>query len=199
MSEYPKKVRLRDQTEITLRPMNEKDGDRLHSFFTSLPGEDRLYLRDDVTDRTVIDRWVKNIDYDHILPIIALDADKVVGDATLHVRRHGWWRHLGEIRLVVARDFQKKGLGATLARELYLHAHERHLHKLVASAMDTQIGAVRALEKLGFVTEALLKNHVSDLDGVKHNLLILSSDVEELWRRFEDVILDLEVRALHAP
>ena len=42
-------------------------------------------------------------------------------------------------------------------------------------------------------------DHVTDLNGAKHNLLILTSDVQELWRRFEDVILDLEVRALHAP
>jgi RimJ/RimL family protein N-acetyltransferase len=195
MRDYPMSVRLRGGRTVTLRPLQADDAERLHRFFAALPEADRLFLRHEVTDRAVTDRWCKNIDYDHVLPILALAGGEVVGDATLHVEHYGWWRRLGEVRMVVAAAYQRAGLGTQLLREVYRHATGRGLRKLQAMVMDSQTGALRALEKLGFVTEALLRNHVTDLRGASHNLHIMTADVEEQWRRMEDMIMDAEVQA----
>ncbi len=194
LKKYPITVKLRNDKEIILRPMTKDDGDALYEFFKSLPENSRLFLREDVIKRGVIDKWCENINYDRILPILAFDGDRCVGDATLHVEEYGWWRHLGEVRLVVADTCQRVGLGAAMAKELYAAAQTRDIHKLKAEVLDSQTGAIRALEHLGFITEALLKNHVTDLKGKKHNLLIMTSDVDELWRRVEDMMIMGDVR-----
>ncbi|NIQ99909.1 MAG: hypothetical protein GTN78_06860, partial [Gemmatimonadales bacterium] len=92
---YPKKVRLRDGTEVQLRPMVAEDREGLLAFFQDLPEDDRMFLKEDVTKPETIDRWVRNLDYDRVLPILAMKDEKVVGDGTLHMDRYGWSRHVG--------------------------------------------------------------------------------------------------------
>lgn len=195
MGTYPKTVRLRDGSDVVLRPMTKDDGDLLFEFFSALPDEDRQFLRNDVSKRSTIDAWVNNIQPDQIWPIVALHEKKIVADGTLHVEQYGWWRHLGEIRMVVAKSMQRKGLGMAVARGLYQQAQKRHLHKLMVSVLQSQTGAVRAFERLGFITEALLRNHVTDHRGNKHDLRIMTSDLEDLWQKVEDMMQDAAVRA----
>ncbi len=58
-------------------------------------------------------------------------------------------KHVGTIRMVVAREFQKLGVGSVLANELFLHALKSGLEKIVAEMMETQQGAKKVFEKLG--------------------------------------------------
>ncbi|UCG39643.1 MAG: hypothetical protein JSV00_05335, partial [bacterium] len=90
LDEYPKTVNLRDGSRITLRPMIKEDEKILLEFFQGLSEGDRLYLRDDVADPAVVRGWVENIDYQRVLPILAIDEGKVVADATLHRNVHSW-------------------------------------------------------------------------------------------------------------
>ena len=187
MKSYPKKVRLKDGTQIVLRPMIKKDVGKLLEFFKGLPDEDRMFLKEDVTKRKVIEGWAKELDYKRILPILAETKGKIIGDATLHRPRHGWSRHVGEIRMVVAKKYQRNGLGTILAREMYHHAMESKLEKLTAQAMETQVGAIKAFEKLGFKKEAVLTDQVIDIKGRKQNLIIMTNYVEDLWSKMEEI------------
>ncbi|MFH0865076.1 MAG: GNAT family N-acetyltransferase [Bacteroidota bacterium] len=191
LSEYPKKKTLKDNTEIILRPMVREDKDELLHFFRSLSTDDRLFLKDDVTKEEVIKAWADNIDYSKVLPILAIaDNNKIVGDATLHRTNFGWSRHTGEIRMVITSSFQKKGLGTVLARELVDHAVNFGLDIITAQMAAKQISAINAFKKLGFVQEAILKNHVMDLRGEKSNLVIMSNDVSQLWKKMEEMLMD---------
>jgi len=105
-----------------------------------------------------------------------------VADATLHKNLGGWMKHVGTIRIVVAKDFHRMGMGSILANELFLHALKSGLEKVVAEVMDAQPGAKRVFEKLGFKLEATFRGHVRDQIGVRHDLLILTKDLEEFWR-----------------
>lgn len=125
MQRYPKQFKLKDKIVVTLRPMVRQDETKLLKFFRCLPDEDRLFLKEDVTKPEVIHRWVEELDYDRVLPILAEIGDEIVGDATLHTYQHGWLRHVGEIRCVVAREYQRKGIGVLLIRELLDHAQQR--------------------------------------------------------------------------
>jgi RimJ/RimL family protein N-acetyltransferase len=197
MKEYPKRVQLGDGSAITLRPMQASDKDSLVRFFRSLPEEDRLFLKDDVTQEEVINRWVRELNYDRVLPILAEAEGEIVGNATLHLQPSGWASHVGEIRLVVARSYQRRGLGTVLAREIFHHAVLRGLEKLTALMTEDQVGARKAFERLGFKPEAVLHNHVKDLKGNHHNLLIMTNDVAALWKKIGDLILDSEFRMDH--
>jgi RimJ/RimL family protein N-acetyltransferase len=118
LSAYPIQVALRGGAQVRLRPMEPKDGPGVLDFFRALPEEDRLFLRDDVTSDEWLDRFVRQIDYTSMVPLVAEHAGKGVGNAALYRAPHGWSAHVGEIRVAVARAFQGKGLGTLMAREL---------------------------------------------------------------------------------
>jgi hypothetical protein len=51
------------------------------------------------------------------------------------------------------------------------------VEKLTAQMTADQRGALAVFESMGFRGEALLRDHVKDRDGVKHDLVILGHDV----------------------
>ena len=118
--EYPKEVRIRDGNTVTLRLFEKGDTDALFAFFAKLPEGDRLYLKDNVTDRAIIDRWASELNYEKVFPVLAWKGSEVLANATLHKNSSGWMKHVGTIRMVTAPDYHRKGLGAILANELFL-------------------------------------------------------------------------------
>ncbi len=190
VGDYPQHVTLRNGTTVEVRPLEPTDGPALLAFFRGLPEEDRLFLRDDVTRQEVADRFVQNIDPASVFPIVAVADGAIVGEATLHRQSHGWKTHVAEIRVVVGRDLQRSGLGTALARLLVKEAVNAGLDKLVAEVVENQAGARRAFEKIGFRVEAVLKNHVKDIRGMKRDLVIMSNDVSHLWDRMEAMVSD---------
>src|SRR5689334_19280978 len=61
-AQYPRSVRLGDGSEVTLRLMTQADRDAVLRFARSLPADDLLFLRTDITDPAVVDEWVSNLD-----------------------------------------------------------------------------------------------------------------------------------------
>jgi len=183
--EYPKEVKMRDGSSVVLKPFGRKDKDALFLFFQKLPEADRLFLKDNVTDAAVVERWATELNYDKVFPILAWRGNEVVADATLHKNLGGWMKHVGTIRIVVASDYHRQGLGSILANELFLHALKCGLEKIVAEMMETQQGARKVFEKLGFKLEATFRGHVRDQIGVRHDLLVLTKDLEDFWANIQ--------------
>lgn len=82
---YPKNVQLRDGREVVLRPLAQDDFERFYSFFGTLPEEDRLFLAHDVSDPDFIRSWTDDLNFERVIPLVALDGDRIVGDGTLHI------------------------------------------------------------------------------------------------------------------
>ena len=173
VSGYPKTVRLQAGLAVTIRPMVKEDGDGLYAFFARVPREDRLFLRDDVSRRDVIDAWARELDYDKVLPLLAEVGGKIVGDATLHRRPGGWTSHVGKVRIVIDKDYRGKGLGTALLEELIAVAKEVGLELLVAEVMANQTAALATFRSLAFEKEAVLYNHVKDQAGKPHHLVVM--------------------------
>lgn len=193
-SNYPKQVLMKNGQKVTIRPMEKKDGDALLEFFSSLRPEDKQNLRDDVTNPKIIQKWVNKIDYDYVVPMLAFVGDRIVADASLHRNTTGWSQHVGQIRVSVHHDFQGIGLGYQMARELFVIAQSMHIDKVLAEMMDVQTGAVKVFERLGFKTEHTFKNHVRDLDGNLHDLIVMSADIIEIMDRMLQAIRNHEDR-----
>jgi ribosomal protein S18 acetylase RimI-like enzyme len=181
LKEYPKPIKLKDGTMVTARPLEKGDVDDLFGFFERVPKEDRLFLKEDVTDRSVIEEWTENLDYKRVLPIVAVESGTIVADATLHRRTSGWTSHVGKIRVVVDRAFREKGLASRLVQELINIAENAGLDKIVVEVMDTQDTAKKAFERLGFKEEAKLTNYVKDLAGKRHDIAIMVHDITPMW------------------
>ncbi len=181
-----RKYTLKDGSTVAIRAMTRNDVNAIYEFFQHIPEEDRLFLKHDVADKKVVEEWAKSLDYNIVLPLLAFDANnKIVGDASLHMNDYGWSRHIGEIRIVVARAWRNKGIGLALSKEIFMAALERKLSKIIAQMASDQLGAFKVFEKLGFGKEAELENQIMDLKGHTHNLVIMSNDVKEAVKTME--------------
>lgn len=174
---FPKPVKLEEGTRVILRPLIPQDEAALIEFFKAMPEEDILYLRDDVKDSRVIKRWCQNLDYEVTLPLIADLEGKIIGDATLHQEKRGWRSHIGTVRAVIHPQHRGKGIGRTLVGELIQIALDIGLVKLDAEFMAEQTRQIAIFEKLGFVNMAVLPQHVKDVKGESHDLVIMVYDL----------------------
>jgi RimJ/RimL family protein N-acetyltransferase len=186
LREFPKQVQLQDGTAITLRPMVRDDRDVLRDFFRRLSPEDRQFLKDDVARPEVVEAWARDLDYDRVLPILAIHEGSIVGDATLHRQPHGWMRHVGEIRVATDPFFRRRGLATVLAREIFYLALQAGLDKMVAEVAADQVAALKVFGRLGFQQEARLAHQIVDLHGRKHDLVILTTDIPALMAKMQE-------------
>ena len=198
MEKFSKKILLKDGTSIVIRPLSKQDGPALLKFFQSVPEDDRLFLKDDVTQKEVIDRWINELDYDKVLPLIAEKDTSILGDATLHFHKYRWQLHMAEIRCVVAKEFQKNGIGTALMRELVGFAEQKGVSIIRANMMDIQKSAQKAFERLGFKKEAELKDFLIDKDGKTHNLILMVNNVADLWKKMEDLLILHDIKTMYS-
>ncbi|MFC2139314.1 GNAT family N-acetyltransferase [Bacteroidota bacterium] len=191
-----KKVKLKDGTEITIRPITMDDLDKSHEFFLALPEEDRAYLRVDVTKREVVQRRIKDMEIMNIKRIIALHNDNIIANAALEIGSHGWEGHIGELRLIVSKDFQRKGLGVIMANELYSYATREKVEEMVIKIMKPQLAARKIFERLGFKEDVTLKDYVKDISGQRRDLVIFRCNLADLWQELEDYFHETDHRGI---
>jgi L-amino acid N-acyltransferase YncA len=168
LEEYPKKITLPDGLTMTLRPMTRDDQYALYSFFINLGAEDRRFLRNVVTDRKLIEKWARSLNYDNVVPILAEHEGRIVANATLHYQTFGWGRHVAEIRVTVTPEFQGRRLGAALIEELTALAAKAKVKKLLARIVTNRQGVITAFEKAGFRQLTVLKKFVKDLQSQQY-------------------------------
>lgn len=184
LDRYPKAITLRDGTKIILKAMEEADVEPLWEFFKDIPDQEKIYFKDDVTKKETIMKWGRVIDYGKVLPILAWDGDRVVGDATLHRRKKGWKTKVGDVRVVIDSEYRSKGLGTALIRELKSIASRTALNYLVAEIIDDQEMAIKAFRSMGFEEVATYPNFVADWKGKTHGLVVLLYplfDISEIY------------------
>ena len=177
---FPTTARLANDRDVTLRQMTAADGDRILAFARSLPEEDLLFLRIDITDPVVVRNWVERLEAGTTLTLIAEANGELAGYGNLLRGDTAWQRHLGEIRLLTGRSFRGLGLGRILAEAIFRAARDLGLSKLTAQMTLDQKGAIATFERLGFHPEALLQDFVIDRAGRTRDLVVMTHDVTGL-------------------
>lgn len=172
-------TQLLGDVEVIFRKMTAGDREAVLAFTSGLPERDLLFLRWDVTSPEVVDAWIRNLERERTITVLALEGEQVIGYCSLDHSRILWTRHLGEMRLLVGPGFRGKGIGGELAQQVFGLAQELQLQKLVVQMMSTQRSAQNIFHHLGFIPEALLHDWVIDRHGRTHDLLILSREVED--------------------
>ncbi|HKW95749.1 MAG TPA: GNAT family N-acetyltransferase [Methylomirabilota bacterium] len=183
--EHPRTVQLKDGTPVVLRLMTTADAGPIVAFARSLPEDDLLFLRMDITDPEAVAHWMRNLEAGLAATVIAEANGAIAGYAALIQNRVGWQRHLGEIRTQVGLRFRSQGLGRALAGEIFALARGRGLRKIVAQMTPDQKGAVATFERLGFRPEALLQDFVVDHTGRTRDLLVMAYDVTGLTEHLD--------------
>jgi len=159
--------------------MGVEDAGRLHAFFLTIPEEDLLFLRRNVTDPAVIESWALDVAGGHTFTLLAEHEGRVVGEASIHRSRVPWTAHVGEIRVVVEAEHRRLGLGSALVDTIFLEALARGIEKIVAEMTPDQKAAINVFQKLGFRVEGLLQGHVRDRQGKTRDLLVMAHEVGE--------------------
>jgi len=177
--------RMKDGTEITLRRLTMDDLDRLMDFYLSLPFEDRQYLKFDVTDRKAVAKRLRRIDSGDDIRVGAFLGGVITASGVIELSGEAWSKHQGEIRVIVARPFQKRGLGTILIRELYFLAVQSQIETIVARMMRPQVGAERIFRRLGFREESMMPDFVKDIQGASQDLIVMTCNVKDLWRELD--------------
>ena len=175
--QYPKSTVLKDGVRLTIRPLRKEDEKALHEYFLRLPPEDRLCLRDDVTDPKVIENWILDLDYDLVLPLVALNDNQIVANATLQFSPIGWTKHQGEIRITCDPKYRGQGLATILIENLMEIAADFDLKQLTAEMAPTLDEAYFLFEKLGFQEAAVLRGFIKDFKGDHQDLVLMVKNI----------------------
>lgn len=169
---YPRSASLRDGHKISLRLMQSGDSAAILDFARSLPADDLLFLRRDITQEAAIEEWMREVERGSTFTVLGFDGDELLGEGDLHYNAADWTRHLGEIRLLLSPKARGRGLGRVLAEEIYAIAQQLKLELLTARMVLDQAAAQSVFRRLGFQREAVLWDYVIDADGKTHDLLI---------------------------
>jgi L-amino acid N-acyltransferase YncA len=176
---------LKDGTKVVVRNLRPDDLDELMKFYRSLPDEDRIYLKVDVTNRKVVKQRIDLIETGRVFRIVAVHGDEIVADGALELSLGEWGKNQGELRVIVAKEFQRKGLGMIMMRELYFMALKNDVEKIVGKIMKPQVAAQKICSKLGFRKEAVMHDYVRDQAGVPQDFVIMTCDINNLWAELE--------------
>lgn len=163
---------------ITLRHMTAGDKDAVLSFARALAQADLVFLRRDITREEVVDEWIADLEDGSVTTVLAVAGKTVVGYATVHRSDLAWSAHVAELRVLLAEQVRRKGLGRRLTEEAFRIAIGLGVEKLTAQMPIDQTGATVTFRNLGFRPEALLRDQVKDRDGKKRDLLVMSFDIE---------------------
>jgi RimJ/RimL family protein N-acetyltransferase len=177
--EFPKKIPIEGGT-VELRLMTGADEAKVLEFAQALPTHDLLFLPRDITQPKVITAWVRAIETGSMTTLLAWHDNKVVGCAAIFRDPHSWSPHAGELRVVASPSMRGKGVGRALIQSCFAIMLQSGIEKIVAQMTIDQQGAIAVFESLGFRSEGLLREHVQDREGKRHDIVILSHDVAKV-------------------
>lgn len=172
---------------MPLRDATLKDAVAVRVFFAELTPEERTFFWDDLTEPTVVTRWVGD---GRRNPMCVVDEGRLEAFAAL-VPCTEWSSHVAELVLVVAGRARRNGHGRALAQAMLLGALRRGFTKVTVQVAADQPGAIAMFQSIGFQAEALLCDHLRDPEtGQLRDLVILSHLVDETFSTMQAAGMD---------
>ncbi|MEM4188690.1 MAG: GNAT family N-acetyltransferase, partial [Candidatus Hadarchaeum sp.] len=168
---YPTKYvvpwRLKDGTEVLLRPIRPEDEKIEYEFIKGLSEETSRFRFFRIIKELSHEDLVRfcNIDYDREMAIIAEITEggvkKEIGVARL-ITEPGKKR--GEFAIVLADKYQGKGLGTKLMDMLIEIAQEKGLESIYGIIMRENKKMIRLAQKMGFTIRSSEEGYVATLN-----------------------------------
>lgn len=169
---FRKLVTLKDGARILFRVLGPDDAEALFSLFHTATPRDLRYIRSDIKNKENVANWAKHPDYNRVLPIVALVEDRIVGEATLHFRS-GPHTHIAELRIFLASDFRRRGLGVQMLEAMFELARWRDIQLLEAQIVADQTKVIKAFKRLGFDQQGLLEDYFRLPDGETRDVAVV--------------------------
>jgi len=157
MQPYPshliERLTLVDGTAVTIRPIRPEDADIEQEFVRNLSGESR-YFRFMDSVRELSPRMLSHftrVDYDRHMALIAVsggDGHEIQLGVARYVATED--RQACEFAIVIADDWQRRGLGAHLMRSLMSSAHAAGIRVMYGDILSGNQRMLQFTARLGF-------------------------------------------------
>ena len=177
LDRFPHEIALPDGAQCTVRPLEAKDEAELERFHLSIPEEDRMFIKDRISDESVFHEWCQNIDLDQNFLLLAFDGDKIVADMTLHQRLAGWRRHIGLVSSLTHPDYRGLNLVHILLSEVVDIARHCGLSRLEARFNAERDTAIAAFLQAGFIQLARIPEYVIDQHDSLHDYVLIGKSL----------------------
>jgi predicted acetyltransferase len=183
--DYPKEVILKDGTGVTLRPLKQGDENALFEMFKQFSKDELWFLNHDVSDPRLFEDWVKSLDLNRVVSIVALLEGRIISNAALMMKHYGAKSHIGKVRIAVEPSFREKRLGTWMLLDLVNVAMAIGLKMVVMRLVqERDASLMSAVRKLDFTEEAVLEDYVLDRGGDPCNLIIMTKRLPTEWDQF---------------
>ncbi|MBN2149169.1 MAG: GNAT family N-acetyltransferase [Anaerolineales bacterium] len=171
---YRQVFTLKDGARILLRPITRDDRQALIDLFAPVSAEDMRYMRHNVKDEQLVAARVDQLDYAKELPLIAVFGERIVGICSMQMK-NGPDRHRAELRIFLARDFRRRGVGSRLLQGIIDLAKRKNLYMLEVQIVSDQHHFIRSFQNAGFETKCIYADYFmlpdGDLRDVAHLIL----------------------------
>ncbi len=148
----------------------------LSAFFRRVPEGDLTFIKEDVSAEAVR-AWPGGRGQMFVAVDDAGDGDVAGYVAVLPLT--GWSDHVGELRLVLDSARRGQGIGKLLAKHAVIAAVRDGRRKVVVELAADQEPSIALFSSLGFVGEALLRDHIRDRHGELQDLVMLAHFVDD--------------------
>jgi len=161
---------------VQVTPYSAEAESAVLDFVRSVSAEDRNFLKEDVSDPRVLHTWSHPSSVQRFL---AWSDNKVEGYVALHPLG-GWCDHVAEMRVLVAAEARGHGIGQRLVHQAIAAAVQSGIAKVVTEVIAEHDQTEGMLQANGFVTEAILADHVRDRTGQMRDLLLMTCRTDEM-------------------
>lgn len=175
----PETVTLGDASFV-FRPPVEGDETAVLAFTRALQPNELLFLPTDMTQVENVRAWIADSIAGRSLTTLALLDNQIVAYCTIARSPVEWMRHVADLRLIVAASARRRGLGRALTIEAVRNAVDSGVEKIIAEITIEQTDAIAMFRRIGFQSEAVLRDHVRDREGELHDLVIMSHHTAQL-------------------
>jgi len=178
LEKFPIKSRLRDGTEVVVRPLSKRDAAALQKFFYAVPEPERLFIERPVTEKKFFENACKKLDFERNLTLVMTHGSKIIGWINLLQRQGGWRRHIGRLTLLTHPNYRGRDVSRLLLEEIVTAARYLGLWKLEAELNGERKIALNSLETLGFRKLLHLEDYVIDMTRQTHDFVLMGLEIK---------------------
>lgn len=161
---------------MDVRQVVTADEGAMRALFAAIPNDDRSFFKEDLDEPAVLRRWV---DDERGVRLAAVDDDGRLAAVAAVWPGMGRSSHVGDLRLVVAADRRRQGLGQLLARRALIEALGRGMWKISVQVVAREQGTIDMFLALGFTAEALLRDELCTPEGERQDIILLAHIAED--------------------
>lgn len=191
-------IRLEDGAEITIRPLLKEDEEKLIEFFQQFDDREVRYLADDVKDTDMVRRWVEELDYTKVLPLIALHNDKVVASVAMRFDPRKRRSHVAILSILLDRDYKEKGIVLGMCSACDKIANSAGVEKLKIETPTIDLYALERAQLWGYSREATLVKEFK-VGNEYHDIAVFSKNVKKGALRPPEVLEEFDMDKFTLP